>query len=47
MWYMLRRNGQEIMTDSAVRLAELQNEGFKLMQVVDINDVSKCKEEKE
>jgi len=45
MWYMLRNEkGQEIMTDNLVRVTHLEGRGFKLMQVVDINDVSKCKE---
>jgi len=44
MWYMLRKDKQEIMTDKEDRSNELQEQGFKLMQVVDINDVSKCKD---
>lgn len=44
MWYMLRKEGKEIMTDKKDRLTELQEQGFKLMSTVDINDVSKCKE---
>lgn len=44
MWYMLRRGDNEIMTESKDRITELQVQGYVLISVVDINDVSKCKE---
>jgi len=43
MWYMLRKDKQEVMTDNMDRSIELQEQGYVLMQTVDINDVSKCK----
>lgn len=45
IYYNLRNeDGQEIMTDSESNLAELQNNGYKLMSIVNLSKVSKCKE---
>jgi len=45
MWYMLRKDKQEIMTDKEDRSNELQEQGYELMRVADVEKVSKCKDD--
>jgi len=45
MWYMLRKGRKELWTDKEERSNQLQEQGYELMRVADVEKVSKCKDD--